>query len=203
MCPDLLAKSLPSISKDPRITSVAPASTASPLGFWEQWHYQHHWIASYVTNSSDKNMSADAFLSPGSVSPHSCSMLLLLGGWSTVSVLFGFIFVSITCSSMKNDQQVFAAPSHLLCYLRSTLCTWPLGRLHIPLFPGWAWLSHLIDFLWKSLQSWLGSKFFLFVLMLICTSCPFSSSLPFGCTSPIFCFGAELPALQFTFYSIT
>lgn len=41
-----------------------------------------------------------------------------------------------------------------------------------------------------------------FFLILICMSCPFSSSLPFGCTSPIFCFDAELPALQFTFFSI-
>lgn len=118
---DLLAKSLPSISKDLRIARVTPASTASSPGFWKQWDYWHHWITSCVTNSNDKDMSADAFLSPGSASPHSCSILLLLGGCSIVSALFGFNSVSITCSSMKNDQQIFAAPSQFLRCLRSTL----------------------------------------------------------------------------------
>lgn len=138
-------------------------------------------------------MSADAFLNPGSVSLHSFSICLLLGGRSILSVLFGFNFISITCSSMKNDWQTFAAPSQLLCCLRSALCTCPLGRLHIPLCPGCAWLSDLMDLLWKSLQPWLGSTYFF--LILICMSFPFSSSLPFGCT-PIFCFDVELPAFS-------
>lgn len=45
-------------------------------------------------------------------------------------------------------------------------------------------------------------QIFLFFLILICITCPFSSSLPFGCTSPIFCFDTELSAFQFTFFSV-
>lgn len=152
MCHDLLAESLPTISKDPRNTSVHFCLLAFSPGSWKQWDYQHHWITSCVTNSNNKNMSADDFLNPGSVPPHSCSTLIILEGCSIVSVLFGFIFVSVTCSSMKKDWQIFAAPSQFLCYFKSTLCTCALGRLHIPLCPGCAWLSDLMDLPWQKLQ---------------------------------------------------
>lgn len=62
---------------------------------------------------------------PGSVSPQSCSTLPLLGGWSRASVLTGFVFDSIACSSMKNDQQNFAGPSQVLSCLRLTLLICP------------------------------------------------------------------------------
>lgn len=202
MCHDLLAKSLPSISRDPRIIGVTPASTASS-GFWKQWDYQHHWIISCVTDSNDKNMSTDIFLNPGSASPHSCSILLLLGGWSIVSVLFGFIFVSITCSSMKNNQQIFAAPSQSLCsfvwgphYVPVLLagCT-SLCALDVLLGQTW-WISYEGAYNHdQTLDFFFFSDIDMHCLVL---------SLPvFGCTCPTCCFDAELPALQFTFFSIT
>lgn len=170
---------MPSISKDPKIISVSPPSTASS-GFRKQWHYQHHWITSCVTNSNDKNLCADAFLNPGSVSPHSCCTLFLLGGWSVGSVLFGLIFVSITCSSMKNDRQIFAAPSQFVCsfvwgpHCLSVLladCT-SLCALDVLHCQTW-WISYERAYN----HDWCPD-IFLFFLILICMSCPFFSSLP-------------------------
>lgn len=119
----------------------------------------------------------------GSVSPHCCSILLLMGAWSIASVLFGFNFASITCSSRKNDQQIFAAPSLVISCLGPSLHTCPLGRLHRPLdvlsWQTW-WIS-----LVRAYNHVLAAFLFL-ILIRMCWS--FSSSLLFGCPSPCLLF---------------